>query len=307
MPSQAVSTTLFPAIAAEPSESARRVTTLLVTRNTLWLTAILGGILFLVASPLVDLLYSSRFAASSAVVRILVPGVVLFSGARVLGNDIAARGRPLVSSTIAAVIVACNIGLNVVLIPRDGIDGQRGPARLRTRWPSSPPLWSTGRSPTCPCGRLSFPRAKTAGGTFASSSASSAVRRWRRTSRPGSKHGLVDPTQLVADYVEAVAAARSCGDRRPRRMFRWCSSVSSRASARAVESGRDKPPAALVHELRDPVRRSSRRLEDRRRAPRRRRKEGCRHGWAGREVGCPHRCGNPVFGLRAVKGRRRSA
>jgi len=95
----------------------------LVTRNTLWLTAILGAILFLVAPPVVDLLYSSRFSASSAVVRILVPGIVLFSAARVLGNDVAARGRPLVTSAIAAAIAVCNIALNVVLIPRYGIDG----------------------------------------------------------------------------------------------------------------------------------------------------------------------------------------
>lgn len=123
MPSQAVSTTLFPTIAAEESELARRVITPMVTRSTLWLTAILGAILFLVSSPVVDLLYSSRFGASSGVLRILVPGIVLYAAARVLGNDVAARGRPLVSSVIAAGIVGFNIALNVVLIPRYGIDG----------------------------------------------------------------------------------------------------------------------------------------------------------------------------------------
>lgn len=123
MPSQAVSTALFPTIAAEKSESARRAITPFVTRSTLWLTAILGGILVLVAGPAVELLYSSRFSASAAVVRILVPGVVLFSAARVLGNDLAARGRPLVNSVIAGASVICNIALNVVLIPRYGING----------------------------------------------------------------------------------------------------------------------------------------------------------------------------------------
>jgi O-antigen/teichoic acid export membrane protein len=123
MPSQAVSTALFPTIAAEKSESARRAITPFVTRSTLWLTAILGGILVLVAGPAVELLYSSRFSDSAAVVRILVPGVVLFSAARVLGNDLAARGRPLVNSVIAGASVICNIALNVVLIPRYGING----------------------------------------------------------------------------------------------------------------------------------------------------------------------------------------
>ena len=123
MPSQAVSTALFPTIANERTESARRSITPLVARNTLWLTAILAGILVLVAAPVVDLLYSARFGASAAVVRILAPGIVLFSAARVLGNDIAARGRPLVNSVVAAISVVCNIALNVVLIPRYGING----------------------------------------------------------------------------------------------------------------------------------------------------------------------------------------
>src|SRR5262249_102151 len=63
MPSQAVSTALFPTIATERTESARRSITPLVARNTLWLTAILAGILVLVAAPVVDLLYSDRFGA----------------------------------------------------------------------------------------------------------------------------------------------------------------------------------------------------------------------------------------------------
>lgn len=123
MPSQALSTTLFPTIAAEPTEAARRSLTPLVARSTLWLTAVLAAIVVVAAGAVVDVLYSSRFSASAGAVRALAPGIVLFSAARVLGNDIAARGRPLVNSVIAAVSVAFNIGLNVVLIPRYGIKG----------------------------------------------------------------------------------------------------------------------------------------------------------------------------------------
>ena len=43
MPSQAISTALFPTIAAENSESARRAITPFVARSTLWLTAISTG------------------------------------------------------------------------------------------------------------------------------------------------------------------------------------------------------------------------------------------------------------------------
>lgn len=123
MPSQAVSTALFPTIAAAETESARRAVTPLAARNTLWLTGIVGAIVFVLAGPVVDLLYSSRFGASAGVIRILVPGIVLFAAARVVTNDIAARGRPLVNSVVAATSVVCNVALNVVLIPRDGIEG----------------------------------------------------------------------------------------------------------------------------------------------------------------------------------------
>lgn len=123
MPSQAVSTALFPTIAAADTESRRRSITPLATRNTLWLTGIVGAIVFIAADPIVDLLYSSRFSASAGVVRILVPGIVFFAAARVVTNDIAARGRPLVNSIVGAGSVLFNVALNVVLIPRAGIDG----------------------------------------------------------------------------------------------------------------------------------------------------------------------------------------
>lgn len=123
MPSQAVSIALFPRIAGESDESTRRAITPRVARNTLWLTAALALVLFLVSGPLVKLMYSSSFAASAGALRALLPGIVAFSAARVLGNDLAARGRPLTNSVIAAISVAANIALNLVLIPRYGIDG----------------------------------------------------------------------------------------------------------------------------------------------------------------------------------------
>jgi O-antigen/teichoic acid export membrane protein len=123
MPSQAVSTALFPTIAAEETEAMRRSITPLAVRSTLWLTGFMGAIVFVVAGLVVELLYSSRFGASADVVRILVPGIVLFAASRVVTNDIAARGRPLVNSLVAAASVVCNLALNVVLIPRHGING----------------------------------------------------------------------------------------------------------------------------------------------------------------------------------------
>jgi O-antigen/teichoic acid export membrane protein len=123
MLSQAVSSALFPRIAEEKDENVRRSITPLLARNTLWLTATAGAVLYLLSGPVVSILYTSKFASAAGAMRALLPGIVVFSAARVLGNDIAARGRPIINSYIAGMSVAANLGINLVLIPRYGITG----------------------------------------------------------------------------------------------------------------------------------------------------------------------------------------
>lgn len=123
MLSQAVSIALFPRIAEEKDEDVRRSITPLLTRNTLWLTAAAGVVLWALSTPIVTLLFSSKFESSGGALRALLPGVVVFGAARVLGNDIAARGRPIINSYFTGVSVALNLGLNLILIPRHGIVG----------------------------------------------------------------------------------------------------------------------------------------------------------------------------------------
>ena len=123
MLSQAVSVALFPRIAEEKDEDVRRSITPLLARNTLWLTAVAGVLFWILSNQIITLLFSSEFRSSGAALRALLPGVVLFSAARVLGNDIAARGRPILNSYIATVSVALNLGLNLMLVPRYGIKG----------------------------------------------------------------------------------------------------------------------------------------------------------------------------------------
>lgn len=123
MLSQAVSVALFPRIAEEKDEDVRRSITPLLARNTLWLTAVAGVLFWILSNQIITLLFSSEFRSSGAALRALLPGVVLFSAARVLGNDIAARGRPIINSYLTGVSVALNLGLNLILIPRHGIVG----------------------------------------------------------------------------------------------------------------------------------------------------------------------------------------
>jgi O-antigen/teichoic acid export membrane protein len=123
MLSQAVSYALFPRIAEEKDENVRRSITPLLARNTLWLTTAAAAILFLLSGPIISILYSGAFAAAAGAMRALLLGIVAFSGARVLSNDIAARGRPGLNSWIAGMSVVVNLGINLALVPRFGING----------------------------------------------------------------------------------------------------------------------------------------------------------------------------------------
>ncbi len=119
----AVSTVLFPRLAGETNANRRKAFTPVVSRNVLLMTAAVCLLLFVVSRPLIALLYATSFAKSVGPLQALLPGIVLFSVGRVLANDIAARGRPLVNSCIAGTSVVVNIGINLVLIPRYGVTG----------------------------------------------------------------------------------------------------------------------------------------------------------------------------------------
>jgi len=123
MLSQAVSIALFPRIAEEKDENVRRSITPLLTRNTLWLTAAAGVLMWALSTPIVTILFSSKFESSVGALRALLPGIVTFAAARVLENDIAARGRPIINSYLTGTSVVLNLGLNLILIPRHGIAG----------------------------------------------------------------------------------------------------------------------------------------------------------------------------------------
>ena len=123
MPSQAVGLAVFPRIAEERDDDVRRSITPVLARNTLWLTALCGGALYLLGDLAVSILFGSRYHAAVRALNVLIPGVILYAGARVMSNDIAARGRPGINSTLSGISVVINIGLNLVLIPRYGFTG----------------------------------------------------------------------------------------------------------------------------------------------------------------------------------------
>jgi|Deesub1362A_J573_1020465.scaffolds.fasta_scaffold01542_5 O-antigen/teichoic acid export membrane protein len=121
--SQAASTVLFPKVAAEEDEQKRKSFTPLVSRTVLWVTALGALILFFLSRWVIEFLYSKTFLPAVSPFRILLPGIVALSVSRVLANDIAGRGKPMLNTYVSIFTLLTNIVLNIIWIPRYGISG----------------------------------------------------------------------------------------------------------------------------------------------------------------------------------------
>jgi O-antigen/teichoic acid export membrane protein len=90
---------------------------------TLLITALGALVLCLSGKILIPFIYSDAFQPAYSPLLILLPGVVLLGGAKVLTNDIAGRGFPHYNSMIAGVTLILTVLLDILLIPRYGVSG----------------------------------------------------------------------------------------------------------------------------------------------------------------------------------------
>jgi O-antigen/teichoic acid export membrane protein len=118
----AVGFVIFPKAAASRPEEMNLFTPR-VFLITLGLTALGGLGLTLLGRPAINLVFSSVFAAAYVPMLVLLPGVVLLGGAKVLTNEIAGRGYPLYNSVNSGLALVLTVVLDLLLIPRYGIVG----------------------------------------------------------------------------------------------------------------------------------------------------------------------------------------
>ena len=127
MISQAVSTVLLPRLSQLASdETKRKQLTPLIARWVLFATLLGASIVAVVGGPFINAVFGTEYRAALTPLLILLPGIVAGSVARVLANDIAARGRPELNLYTSIVVVTVNIIGNVLLIPRFGLAGAAG-------------------------------------------------------------------------------------------------------------------------------------------------------------------------------------
>jgi O-antigen/teichoic acid export membrane protein len=117
----AAGSSIAPFIASEQQRHAALTPT--VTRLVLAVTTPTAILLGIAASPIVNLLYGTDFAGAADLTRVLLPGVLAHSCAKILAGDLLGRGRPDVNLVSLGIGAGGTIMLSFALIPVFGIMG----------------------------------------------------------------------------------------------------------------------------------------------------------------------------------------
>lgn len=119
---QSVQVVLFPKLSSLSAEEANALTPRIL-RSALFATAVAGIALFLLSRPLLLLFYGTAFLPALRAFRILLPGVVALSVAKILAGDFSGRDRRILQTVATAAGFAVNLILCLLWIPRHGIEG----------------------------------------------------------------------------------------------------------------------------------------------------------------------------------------
>jgi len=95
----------------------------LVSRNAFFITLVLGVVLFVFGKFIILLLFGNKYLPSVEPLWYLIPGIVALSICKVLGNELAGRGKPIINTYISITSLVVNVPLNFLLIPVLGISG----------------------------------------------------------------------------------------------------------------------------------------------------------------------------------------
>jgi O-antigen/teichoic acid export membrane protein len=108
--------------AVDPKADAGRIASVL-TRTTLAVALATAIPAFIFGPRLVRVVYGSQFTDAGVALRLILPGIVAYSVVAVLSRYITGRGKPGTGTLILIGGLVVNVAINLVLIPRYGIDG----------------------------------------------------------------------------------------------------------------------------------------------------------------------------------------
>lgn len=120
---------LFPHLTAQPDDDQVRLAAR-VARLSVLLSAAAAAVIAAAGYPLIWLLYGGRYLAAFVALLWLLPGLVAMTTVYAYANLYSGRGRPMVNAALFGLGTAVNVALNLLLIPRYGIDGAAAASSL---------------------------------------------------------------------------------------------------------------------------------------------------------------------------------
>ena len=119
---QAASLTLLPRTARTLNAGATQFTCMVI-RHVVLVACATGAALALLSPFAVPLIFGARFTPSVPVIWWILPGTIALSVAKVICADLAGRAKPEFSSICACTSLVVTIALDLLLVPRMGING----------------------------------------------------------------------------------------------------------------------------------------------------------------------------------------
>lgn len=113
---------MFPHVSSLDRKEANRVTPV-VCRNAVFMTLIGALVMFAVSRELILFVFGPGMLPALNPLWLLLPGIVTLTTAKVLSSYLSGIGKPTYSTYIAAFTVTLTIALDLLLIPRYGING----------------------------------------------------------------------------------------------------------------------------------------------------------------------------------------
>jgi O-antigen/teichoic acid export membrane protein len=117
-----VSTVVFPRVASSERAEANRLTAV-VARNTLLATALGCLAMLLVGRWLVEAIFTAKMLPAVTPLWLLLPGTVALSFGKVASSYFSGIGKPIYGAYVAPINLVITVLLDLVLIPRFGIEG----------------------------------------------------------------------------------------------------------------------------------------------------------------------------------------
>jgi len=124
MVSQSLATVIFPDLAAlSGDEKKQHMLMCKAFRLNAIVTCVVAGLVSIFIYPAIYVLFGLKYLSATEVFFILVLGVILKSGSRILSVFITAVGKPEMNFYMALIAIMLNITLNYLLIPKFGVYG----------------------------------------------------------------------------------------------------------------------------------------------------------------------------------------